>query len=441
MGHLSRQLSTVISAGPTIRPVIFSLSGALPRIISAIQNGELSEASTLDVRAEYCPSRESGWLPSTRWKKAIRTRHRSYRWHEYLRDRLIALAAEVGASALVFDGVVPYRGLLQALEAMPEMKSMWVRRGMWQSSVPADRLDLTRHFDLVAEPGDFAQKYDQGPTASRDDVTRTAPVSLTHVLERTDKVEARRQLGITGEQPTILVAPGSGALGSTQAMLEVVLAHITTRFPQWQIVVTKQAISRHSVDVRGAVSVLDDVYPLARHMAAFDAAISAAGYNAAHEFLAARVPTLFVPSRNHVTDDQVARANGLERLDVAQVATDDLEASIDEFLVSENLARFAANCRKLPAPSGSDEIADLITNLAVAGVGAVQTKIAAPSTPLIDLRTSVNGPGERNIIFSDKAPQRILASPNPLEHILAGASAAYVTQREKIAHWLYRGSW
>lgn len=441
MGHLSRQLSTIISAGSTIRPVIFSLSGALPRIISAVEGGELSEASGFGVSAEYCPSRESGWPPPSGWRRAVRERYRSYRWHEYLRDRLIAFAAEVGASALVFDGVVPYRGLLEALEALPEMKSVWVRRGMWQNSVPTERLGLSRHFDLAIEPGDFAQKYDLGPTASRDDVTRTAPVSLTHVLEKTAQAEARHSFGLASNKPAILVAPGSGALGSTAAMLEAVIAHITTKFPDWQITVTKQAISRHGVEARSNVVVLDDVYPLARHLGAFDAAISAAGYNAAHEFLAANVPTLFVPSRNHVTDDQVARAEGLEKLEVAQVASDNLEASIDTFLAPDNLERLAANCRELPAPSGSDDIARLVTSIAATGNSAPHTDIAAPKRPLIDLRTRVNGPGQPELVFSERAPQRILGSPNPLEHLLVDASPDYVAQREKIARWLYRGAW
>lgn len=47
--------------------------------------------ATIDVRAEYCPSLASGGSPSTAWKWAIRLKHRSYKWHEYLRDRLTAL--------------------------------------------------------------------------------------------------------------------------------------------------------------------------------------------------------------------------------------------------------------------------------------------------------------------------------------------------------------
>ena len=44
MGHLSRQLTLALSEPPREGSVIFSLSGALPRIMAASRSGELPEA-------------------------------------------------------------------------------------------------------------------------------------------------------------------------------------------------------------------------------------------------------------------------------------------------------------------------------------------------------------------------------------------------------------
>ena len=50
---------------------------------------------------------------------------------------------------------------------------------------------------------------------------------------------------------------------------------------------------------------------MSRYLRAFDATVSAAGYNAYHELIRFGVPSLFVPMRRQ-TDDQEARARYAE---------------------------------------------------------------------------------------------------------------------------------
>src|SRR5699024_5697587 len=181
--HLSRQLTAALSGGHRFDAVVFSLSRALPRIITAAEGSDLPEAHGRNLRFEYAPSWESGWFP-TGWRAPIRRRYRSYRWAPYLRDRIRALAVETGAQALVFDGVAPYPGLISAREHLPGLQFVWLRRGLWRPEAPAARLDLSRYFDATIEPGDVARDWDRGPTRERTDVERlTGPVSLTDVLD------------------------------------------------------------------------------------------------------------------------------------------------------------------------------------------------------------------------------------------------------------------
>ena len=112
MGHLTRQLTVALSAPDDIDPVLMSLSGALPTVRSAVASGALPELA--GVRTEYCPSRKSGWLPKGGAARRLRELHPAYNWEPYFADRLRALVAETGARLVLFDGVVPYAGLLAA---------------------------------------------------------------------------------------------------------------------------------------------------------------------------------------------------------------------------------------------------------------------------------------------------------------------------------------
>src|SRR5690625_991632 len=438
MGHLSRQLTTILSSGNKIRPVLFSLSAALPRIMEADRNGEIPELQSDELLYEYCPSRESMWLPKTGWRRKVRTRYRSYRWHPYLRDRLVALAQEVQASAVVFDGVVPYSGLLEAREKLPKLRFIWVRRGMWQQGVPEKRLDLSQHFDLTLEPGDYAEEFDNGPTNSRRDAFRVGPISLTSVLKSTSKTAARRELGLPADGKLILLAPGSGALGSVDAMIAAVNDIVREHHPGWEIVITRQSIAKHDALTTENVHVLNDVYPLARHLHAFDVAISAAGYNAVHELLSMRVPTLLIPSTKHVTDDQLARASGLASKGLALSSTGNLTEEIERLLRATVQQELRENCAGLPRAAGGFEVADHVYSQALAGTPDTNLhSFSSPSRPLIDARTSVDRGDIKEVRITESIATRLMQQEHATEHVVQGASTLYIARRHQIADWIY----
>ena len=439
MGHLSRQLTAALSGGHRFDAVVFSLSRALPRIITAAEGSDLPEAHGRNLRFEYAPSWESGWFP-TGWRAPVRRRYRSYRWAPYLRDRIHALAVETGARALVFDGVAPYPGLLAARAALPEVRFTWVRRGLWQRQAPAERLDLARHFDLTIEPGDVARDWDQGPTRARDDAVRLdGAVSLTDVLAPVDRARARAALGLPTDRPVLLLAPGSGALGSVDATAAEVLGAIRDRHPEWAVAVTRQSIARHSVHGDGeGVIVLDDVYPLARFLGAFDAAVSAAGYNAVHELLSAGVPTLLVPSRNHLTDDQPVRAQGAAARGAALTVQSSIGHAVDRLLSSAEQETLRAAMATLEPADGGRAVADHVVDVLSAGQPAPPWTPGLPSRPFPDLRTQARATSSAQLLWTEALDRDTLAGPRPVEHLLPASSADYRAARHRIADWLYR---
>ena len=307
MGHLTRQLTVALSAPDTLDPVLMSLSGALPTVRTAVAAGRLPELA--GVRTEYCPSRKSGWLPKGGPARRLRELHPAYGWEPYFADRLRALVAETGARLVLFDGVVPYAGLRAAREQLAGTPFVWMRRGMWRAGVGDEWLAHAGIFDLVVEPGDFAAAGDRGPTAARDDATRVAPISIADAIERHDRAQARAALGLDPDRPALLLTPGTGALEDVASPVRVALDVLRRSAPDWQVAVTSPALARHGIGSHGEdVHLLTDTYPLARSLAAFDGAVSAAGYNSVHELLGARIPTVLVPGQSLGTDDQPGRA-------------------------------------------------------------------------------------------------------------------------------------
>lgn len=445
MGHLSRQLTLALSGPVRFESVVFSLSGALPRIMAADRNGELPEARSRDMRYEFCPSRESGWLPPGGWRRSLRSRYRSYRWHPYLRDRLVALVAETQASVVVFDGVMPYEGLVAARSLLPGVKFVWVRRGMWQPGQASRRLRHSSQFDLIIQPGDFGSAADRGPLAGRTDAIDVAPVSLVDVLQLDGREKAKAALGLPPDRPALLLAPGSGALGSIEEVARRVLTEVASRGPEWIVAVTRQSIARHGVGATasstaaGQIVVLDDVYPLARHLHAFDAAVGAAGYNSVHELLASRIPTLLIPSVHHATDDQAARATGVLKRGAALLPDEEgLEPMVAELLDGQVRQRLTSRCATLEPVDGGLSAADLIGALATRGAPTPRQRARRPPRPWVDARTPTVVDSPSRPLFSESISVNQIHGDHPVEHLVEHSSAAYRADRHQAAAWLYR---
>lgn len=304
MGHLSRQVSIGLSAGSAGRTVLFSLSLGLPQVLG------------LGIPGEYCPSYEREWMP--RWF-----------WNRYLRTRLVALCREIEADAVLFDGVAPYRGLIAARRHLPDTAFLWMRRGMWLAGSGDAFLRSSPWFDTVLEPGDLGSAADRGPTSTRTDAIRIPPVSMLEVVPRLPRSEAAAALGLDPDRPTVLVTLGSGRLGDAaspgRVVLETLLAETT-----WQVAVTTSGIASSGIPIPDPTRVVEvrGVYPLVRYLSAFEAVVSAAGYNAVHEFVSGGLPTLLVANRATRTDDQIARAAGVAEAGLALDAGDDDPAGL-----------------------------------------------------------------------------------------------------------------
>jgi hypothetical protein len=453
MGHLSRQVSVGLSAGTAGRTALFSLSLGLPQVLG------------LGIPGEYCPSYEREWMP--RWF-----------WNRYLRTRLVALCREIGADAVLFDGVAPYRGLISARRHLPDTAFLWMRRGMWLEGTGDAFLRTSPWFDTVLEPGDLGSAADRGPTSQLTDAIRIPPVSMLEVVPRLSRHEAATALGLDPDRPTILVTLGSGRLGDAAApgrvVLETLLAETT-----WQVAVTTSGIATSGIPIPDPTRVVEvrGVYPLVRYLTAFDAVVSAAGYNAVHEFVSGGIPTLLVANRATRTDDQVARARGVAAaglaLDAAEndpaglqaavrgLLTDgvraDLVAAIGALDRSNVMGGAAAAWSQLVGTVDTRQVgpadrarawwgalddaarAAAMMALGPTGTAAVRRALRRPapagiSDPLEVVISADEGSAEsspRPLLLSDSIGIDELRSGRIVEHVLPGTSESY--RRERLA--------
>lgn len=456
MGHLTRQLTLALSAPDELDPVLLSLSGALPTVRTAVSEGRLPELS--GVRTEYCPSRRSGWLPKGGPARRLREVHPAYGWEPYFRDRVRALVAETGARVVLFDGVVPYAGLRAARSALPGTAFVWMRRGMWRAGVGAQWLAHADEFDLVLEPGDFATAGDVGLTAARSDARRVAPISIADAITLHGQAEARRALGLDPDRPALLLSPGTGALEDVAPPIRAAMAVLRRRAPEWQVAVTSPALARHGIGGEEGVVLLTDTYPLARSLAAFDAAVSAAGYNSVHELLGAALPTVLVPGQSLGTDDQPGRAATLARAGACLTAQpgdpQSMADAVARLLDPDTAEELRHHCRSLPAPTGGAEAARLLVDLAGRAEAPAPLAQGRPWGPpawrrvLPDPRTPVSWPaadgpdaqerrGRAPLRLTEELPPHRVGE-DPLEHLVEGSSADYRRARRDTARWIYR---
>jgi hypothetical protein len=455
MGHLARQAAVGLAGGHEARVTLLSMSVAVPVVTG------------LGIRGEYCPGPDRDWIPEQLWA-------------QYLAARLQALAEEVDADVVVFDGVAPYRGITLARSRMPNTPFVWFRRGMWRRGVNEGQLWKSGLFDLVIEPGEIASAGDVGATSQRDDAVRVPPVSLVEVVERLDRTEAAEKLGLDPDRNTVLMTLGTGRLGEVATPGRVILEALLEE-PGWQVGVVTSSIANKEIPVsnRSAIVEIKGVFPLARYLGAFDAAVSAAGYNAVHELIPAGLPTLLVPNTATRTDDQVSRAQEVARRGLALTADgadpSDLTAAVRHLLTAEtrsdlhdaildttsvelgggalvtwhelNRARDEFQTANLSVGRRILQSRDRAKQMLKESLGPERTNtvrrfLGRPTSPVghrLRVAISDTGPVEtdpdtRTLSFPESPDIDTLLGANPVEHLLPNGSGAYKTRRRLIAH-------
>ncbi|WP_377292662.1 methyltransferase domain-containing protein [Rhizobium sp. SG2393] len=293
------------------------------------------------------------------------TRH----WNARLANEIDLLLDARGSDALVYDVNFVFDGVIDVLRRRKDLRSIWIRRAMWPDH-HADYLGAGIHFDTIVEPGDFAEAFDRGPTvAARQHVQRVAPVLLTQPHHRLGRDEARAALGLAPSATTLLLEISRPA-GHALAGRRTAILDRLSRETELEIVELVSPLIEADATDPGPRHRRISLYPAYPYTAAFDMAITRAGYNVFHEAIAAALPTLFVPDEGRDMDLQINRArfaeeNGLALCLPASGGAAETEDVVSRLLDDSVRKRLASNCRAFMElrggfENGADAIARLV---------------------------------------------------------------------------------
>ena len=446
MGHLARASAVALALKGVANPIIVSMAGGIAEL-----------PSYMGIRCEYIPGRDRGWMSREKWDK-------------YLRDRLLALVEETGATVLSFDGVVPYPGVIAAKNSNQHLALVWVRRGLWQKKPQRFVLGLqSRMMDRIIEPGDIAREYDHGPTSIRRDAVLTSPVSLFQPSHAMSREDARKALGLDPNRPAVLVQLGTGDSDVNEKMSAALSGLLGWK--DLQVILTKAPTDKNgkSLAPDGLDIKVLRYFPLANVLHAFDAGVCATGYNGVHELLPAGLPTVFV-SNIRGTDDQEARAQWCHdkgfALRANQSDLSDITAKVRELQDRVTRERLTKKCKELPAANGGAEIAKILFELAtksqankpgtftyarlivqehinrglrhIANLGLRRVALVYRFlNPHIIVEVTKQEPPQFGSQTSAAELRELIKSSVRFEHLVEGASEKYKARRKEIAHEAY----
>ncbi len=345
MGHLTRCIASARRLPTVVRPVILTMSKAF---------GVVRDQG---IAGGYLPYFRSVGLGEAEW-------------HATLADEIDEALRFWRPNVAVFDGNVPYSGMMSGFARHPEIWTVWQRRGLWRPGSGESALAREGEFDAIIEPGELASAFDLGPTAQRRGrALVVAPVTYLRRDEVLARGAARAAVGLDPARPAVLLQLGSGNNFDMRGPLDRVLRALRALPPSRrpQVVNADWRISREVLPLPPDVIRLSS-FPFAKFLAAFDWAIAAAGYNTFHENLAGCLPTLFLSNENPEHDLQFARADyGAARGLCLAARPDDqgsIEAGIAELADPDARRMIAQACARLSGENGADEVARYLGQLA-----------------------------------------------------------------------------
>jgi hypothetical protein len=338
LGHLTRQLAIARRLPPSVSAVFATMS----------QGFAVAEQSGFPV--EYIP-----FVTQSGFDLA--------QWDVWLAEQLCQIVDFHDIAGLVFDGVMPFGGLIEALRRRRNLSATWVRRPMWRRERKEHHLPAQRFFNLIIEPGEIAASHDQGATRDyRGVVMPVPPVRLLDEEELYDRTTAAERLDLDPDRPAVLIQLGAGANHDIVSLIDMIVTTLKAH-PEVQPVIAEWRISALPLELWPDVRRLR-TFPLARYFSAFDFTISATGYNSFHEIVAHGLPAIFLANPNQVMDDQVQRAAFAEEHGAAIVLPQNDAPSLQmaiETLLQERARWFlSANCRRLAQANGAAMAAEAI---------------------------------------------------------------------------------
>ena len=341
MGHLTRMLAVTRRAYGRFRPYFLTLSLGYQVL------------RRLAVPAEFFPPYHHLNLSKEEWSPLLMMR---------ITEAVVA----TGARAIVVDHVTPPRDFAHLRRELSGVELIWSRRGLWRPGTNRGAFELEGAFDQVVEPGDLAAPIDiGGSTMHRAGIRSIEPVVLWRRDQTIDRSDARRKLGLPESGRALLLNLSAPDTESLVRLLTKVREVVQNAAGDEAIHLFAPLHPLHADTLAGVDGItFAPVYPVADFLAAFDGAISTAGYNSFHELVASGLPVTFIAHAQTNVDDQKRRAR-FARLSgrghwAESVSGPEFGEAIRRMLRPEEPTISQHVARLLGEPRGAEQFADLL---------------------------------------------------------------------------------
>ena len=161
------------------------------------------------------------------------------------------------------------------------------------------------HYNLILVPEYEQNEPVLAPPAVRDQVRYIGPMMVRERAEILSRDEARKVLGIANDRLAIYISAGGGGDANAEGLIESAYKALSGT-PGLHLVIGAGPLYRGKCIYGDHLTWLAQGNA-AEFMAAFDIAVSAAGYNSFNELMHFGVPAVFRPQEKWA-DDQKARA-------------------------------------------------------------------------------------------------------------------------------------
>ncbi len=230
-------------------------------------------------------------------------------------------------------------------------KNVFVFREQREESAGSQLLQASlRLYDLVLIPHEDVSQV--GPLPEPAKARAVGPILIRERQELPSRAQARQTLGLP-EDATLLYASFGGGGDPEAARALTLTAQVARELPGVRLVV-------------GAGPLRREPPPALDFLPAFDAAVTAAGYNAVHVLLYAGVPSVFVPFERMV-DDQEKRVREVAEagagLACAPLTREGLTRAVRELMNPATRERLRGAARKKVARNGAEPAARALLEL------------------------------------------------------------------------------
>lgn len=291
-------------------------------------------------------------------------------WNTMLCDQMRLIVDSHAPAGLVYDGVFPYRGLLDAIDECGFSRTTMILRLRHKHARLAEVVDKLKVFDELIYPGEAGAIGDPAALVPPELAPlRGRMVEPIVYLERDELLprdEVRATWAVPPDKKLVYVQLGAGNINDTQTWTQRVL-DILGRREDVAVVLAESPIAARGCETRGEVRVLRH-YPNSLFFNGFDLAVSAVGYNSFHEQLYFGLPSVLIPNPDTRTDDQVGRALAAHRAlaAMAVLRPEMLEEALALALTEETATTMREKARELIPRNGAQTVAAMLAAAAQA---------------------------------------------------------------------------